>query len=96
MFSIANEGIKIYFTAFFVMGLNIVTTSFFASINEAKESFIISIIRGLIVVIPLILLLSRLFGMTGVWITIPLAEVSTLLISIMLYLKYTQGVKEEK
>jgi len=96
LFSIANEGIKIYFTAFFVMGLNIVTTSFFASINEAKESFIISIIRGLIVVIPLILLLSRLFGMTGVWITIPLAEVSTLLISIMLYLKYTQGVKEEK
>lgn len=96
LLSIANEGIKIYFTAFFIMGLNIVTTSFFASINEAKESFIISIMRGLIIVTPLILLLPRLFGIIGVWITIPLAEVSTLLIGIVLYLKYARGFKEEK
>ncbi|WP_291650166.1 MATE family efflux transporter [Clostridium sp.] len=96
LLSMAVEGVKIYFIAFTIMGLNIVTTSFFASINEAKESFIISIMRGLIVVIPLILLLPRLFGMIGVWITIPLAEVSTLLISIVLYLKYSQGFKGEK
>ncbi|WP_195429667.1 MATE family efflux transporter [Clostridium sp. D46t1_190503_E9] len=96
LLSIANEGIKIYFTAFFIMGLNIVTTSFFASINEAKESFIISIMRGLIIVTPLILLLPRLFGIIGVWITIPVAEVSTLLIGIVLYLKYARGFKEEK
>ena len=53
LLSMAVEGVKIYFIAFIIMGLNIVTTSFFASINEAKESFIISIMRGLIVVVPL-------------------------------------------
>lgn len=84
----AVDGIKVYFVAFIIMGLNIVTTSFFASINEGKESFTISIMRGLIVIIPLISLLPRLFGMTGVWITIPLVEVITLLISTWLYLKY--------
>lgn len=88
LLSMAIEGIKVYFIAFIIMGINIVTTSFFASINEAKESFIISIMRGLIVVIPLILLLPKLFGMTGVWLTIPLAEVITLIISIIFYLKY--------
>lgn len=89
--SMAVEGVKIYFIAFIIMGLNIVTTSFFASINEAKESFIISISRGLIVIIPLIILLPNFLGMTGVWLTIPLAEVITLVISIILYLKYRQG-----
>ena len=84
----AVEGVKIYFIAFIIMGLNIVTTSFFASINKAKESFIISISRGLVVVVPLILLLPNLFGMTGVWLTIPLAEVITLLISFVFYVKY--------
>jgi putative MATE family efflux protein len=89
--SMAVDGVKIYFIAFIIMGLNIVTTSFFASINKAKESFIISISRGLIVIIPLIILLPNFLGMTGVWLTIPLAEVITLLISIILYLKYRQG-----
>ncbi|MDU5105709.1 MATE family efflux transporter [Clostridium sp.] len=84
LLSMAIEGINIYFSAFIIMGVNIVTTSFFASINKAKESFAISMIRGLIVVIPLILLLPNFLGMTGVWLTIPLAEVITLLISIRL------------
>lgn len=88
LLSMAIEGIRVYFIAFIIMGINIVTTSFFASINKAKESFIISIMRGLIVVIPLILLLPKLFGMTGVWLTIPLTEVITLIISIIFYLKY--------
>jgi len=84
LLSMAIEGINIYFSAFIIMGVNIVTTSFFASINKTKESFAISMIRGLIVVIPLILLLPNFLGMTGVWLTIPLAEVITLLISIRL------------
>ncbi|MBE6054987.1 MAG: MATE family efflux transporter [Clostridium sartagoforme] len=88
LLSMAVEGIIFYFSAFIIMGINIVTTSFFASINKPKESFAISMIRGLIVIIPLILILPNFLGMTGVWLTIPLAEVITLLISIKLYLKY--------
>lgn len=95
LLSMAVDGIKIYFIAFIIMGLNIVATSFFASINEAKESFVISIMRGLVIVIPLILLLPRLLGMAGVWLTIPLSEVITLVISIKLYLKYKNGVRVE-
>ncbi len=96
LLSMAIEGIKVYFIAFIIMGINIVTTSFFASINEARESFIISIMRGLIVVIPLIISLPKLFGMTGVWLTIPLAEVITLLISIIFYIKYRKRINYVK
>lgn len=95
LLSMAVEGIKIYFIAFIIMGINIVTTSFFASINKAKKSFVISIMRGLVIVIPLILLLPNFIGMTGVWLTIPLTEAITLLISIKLYLKYKQEISVE-
>ena len=81
----AVEGINIYFAAFIIMGVNIVITSFFASINKPKESFIISMMRGLVIVIPLILVLPNIFHMTGVWLTIPLAEAITILIIIKLY-----------
>lgn len=87
LLGMADEGIKVYFIAFFIMGLNIVTTSLFSSINKPRESFIISIMRGCIAIIPLILILPRIWGMPGVWITIPLAELMTLIISIRLYTK---------
>lgn len=92
LLSMAIEGINIYFSAFIFMGINIVTTSFFASINKPKESFAISMIRGLIIVIPLILLLPNFLGMTGVWLTIPLSEVITLFISIIIYFKYKREI----
>ena len=85
LLAMAVEGINIYFAAFIIMGINIVTTSFFASINKPKESFVISMMRGLVIVIPLILVLPNIFDMTGVWLTIPLAEAITILIIIKLY-----------
>ncbi|VYU12435.1 Multidrug export protein MepA [Clostridium tertium] len=80
--SMAVEGMKIYFVGFIIMGINIVTTSLLASISKAKESFTISILRGFLAIVPLILILPRFIGMTGVWITIPLAEAITILIII--------------
>lgn len=95
LLSIAIEGINIYFTAFIIMGINILITSFFASINNPKESLLISIMRGLVIVIPLIILLPSFFEMIGVWMTIPLAEAITLLISIKFYLKYKREIDKK-
>lgn len=95
LLSMAVKGINIYFSAFIIMGINIVTTSFFASINNPRKSFTISMMRGLVIVIPLILLLPNFLGMTGVWLTIPLAEVITLGISIMLIISRKEEVGSE-
>lgn len=78
---IASKGIKIYFIAFFVMGINIVTTTFFASISKSRYSLMISSVRGFLLIIPIILILPRILGLTGVWLTIPLTEFITLIVS---------------
>ncbi len=85
---LAIQGMKIYFAAFFFMGTNIVTTSFFTSIDQPKQSFVISITRGIVAVLPLIFLLPIFFKMTGVWLTIPLVEAITLCISTKSIIKY--------
>ena len=33
--------------------------------------------RGLVLLLPLVLLMSRLFGMTGVWLSFPATELCT-------------------
>lgn len=79
---IATEGMYLYFTAFFFSGINIVTATFFGAIDQPIQSFFISMLRGFIVIIPVVFLLSACFGMTGVWIALTCAEFITVLYSI--------------
>ena len=85
--SIAIEGMRLYSLAFLMMGINLVLSATFAAMAKPLPAFLISITRGLLAVVPLILLLPSLFGMTGVWMVIPFAELFTLLLSGILCLR---------
>ncbi|MEG2203086.1 MAG: MATE family efflux transporter, partial [Christensenellaceae bacterium] len=76
------EGIRVYFTAFILMGINIVITSFFAAISKPKPSFIISLSRGLAAVLPFVLILPAFYGLFGVWVSVPIAELLTFAFSV--------------
>lgn len=96
---LAVEGIKIYFSAFIFAAVNIVTSSFFSAVEQPGKSFMLSLSRGLFLVIPLAFLLSRLFGMTGVWMTQPITEILTVIISIVficLYKKRLSHIAKEQ
>ncbi|WP_312642047.1 MATE family efflux transporter [Hydrogenoanaerobacterium sp.] len=80
--SIAEQGIRIYFTAFLAMGINIVASAFFACVAKPKEAFLISALRGFAAVVPLVLILPRFFEMTGVWLAVPVAELITIAVSL--------------
>jgi Na+-driven multidrug efflux pump len=85
--SMAIEGMKIYFLGIFFAGINIVTATFFSSIDKPKKSFLISISRGFIVIIPVAILLSLAFGMTGVWFTLFVTEAIISVMSIVAIMK---------
>lgn len=85
---IATNGIRIYFTAFAFVGINILCATYYSSIDKPKNSFVISILRGFVVIIPTAFILSSLFGLYGIWITITVTEIIVFLVSIIsLYLE---------
>lgn len=71
---IAGVGLRIYFLGFFFVGINIVTTMFLSATENARDAFLISIARGFVIIIPLVLILSKIWHMTGVWIAFVLTE----------------------
>ncbi|UNZ00355.1 MATE family efflux transporter [Zhouia spongiae] len=79
---IATLGLSIYSFVFLVNGLNILATSFFTSLEDARTSIIISVLRGILFVILGVTVLSKFLGINGVWIALPLAEVLTLIFSV--------------
>lgn len=84
---IAITGIHIYFTAFLFVGLNILSAAYFSAIDKPAYAFWISITRGFIIIIPMAFILSILFGLTGVWLTLLCTEGIVFLISIILMKK---------
>jgi len=85
---LAQRGIIIYFFGFFFAGINIVSAAYLSSQHRPKPAFIISISRACLAIIPLVILLSLLFDMDGVWLSFVLAEFVTLVISFINTRKY--------
>lgn len=80
----ADKGLKIYFIGFIFVGINIVTAMFLSAIENSKKSFIISIARGFIIIVPIVIILSRILNMEGVWISFVLTELIVSVIAIYL------------
>ena len=82
--SIAINSIRIYSTAFIIMGINMVTGAYFQSVELAKESFIIAFSRGLLFVSICVFILPIFFGINGIWISVPIGELLTLVLAFIL------------
>lgn len=85
---ISVYGLRIYFTAFIFAGYNVITCVYFSAMGNPKPSFIISILRGFLLIMPSIFILSSLFDMTGVWLSFPMAEILTSIFSLVFFIKF--------
>lgn len=83
----ASKGLVLYFLACPFIGINIVTSTFFASTEKVKLSQIISLSRGFIILVPLAFLMAKNFKLNGVWLSYPFSEILVILISIFLIWK---------
>lgn len=70
----AYTGMRIYFIGFLFAGFNIISAGYFSAVEMAKESFVVSVLRGFVLMIGISITLSRLLGMNGVWSSFPVSE----------------------
>lgn len=85
---IAELGLRLYFTGILFAGCNIVLSIYFTSTEKPLPAHIISLLRGLVFIIPLAFLLSVLWGITGVWLAFPEAEFLVTVLGIGIYRKF--------
>ena len=74
----AVSGLRIYFAGFLFAGFNMVCAAFFSASDRTLQGFMISLLRGVIVVPPLLFPLAWALGVTGVWLTFPMVELLTM------------------
>ncbi len=71
---ISVSGLKLYFSSVVFMGYNTIIAVFFTSAERTVPAHILSLLRGLVLIIPMAFLLSALWKMTGIWLAYPVTE----------------------
>lgn len=79
---IAVPGVMLYFTSYLFTGVNFTAIFYTAAVGDARPSFFISILRGVVLIIPTLLLMAKLLNINGIWLTMAMVEVLTALLSI--------------
>lgn len=89
VYQITLQGFKIFSLSFLMVGINTFASSMFTAFSNGKVSVLISSMRTLILVIIGVSVLPIFFGVNGIWLTIPFAEIVTLFLSIIFTKKYS-------
>lgn len=86
--AIASRGLGFFAYAFLLEGASILASGFFTSVNNGKISALISFMRSFVFTLGLVAVLPPFLGLDGVWLSVPLAEVGALSLSVLFFLKY--------
>lgn len=68
------SAIRIWTAAFPLVGIQIVWASYFQAVGKVRLASFLNLARQIIFLIPLILILSPIFELNGIYVSVPLAE----------------------
>lgn len=75
LIEIASQGLSLTMSMFFMAGFQMVTANFFQSIGLAQKAIFLSLTRQLLFLLPALYLLPMFYGVKGVWLSMPTADI---------------------
>ena len=76
MMELGLRAMRIFMLTFPIIGLQIVGANFFQALGKPKKAAFLSLSRRLLLLIPLLLILPRFFGLNGVFFATPAADIA--------------------
>ncbi|MDR2403208.1 MAG: MATE family efflux transporter [Spirochaetaceae bacterium] len=76
------RGLRICTAALPLIGFQMITSNYFQSVGKPVQGTILGMSRQLLIFIPLLLILPGFFGLDGVFLTMPVSDVLSVIVSI--------------
>lgn len=87
MLSIGIPALRIISISYIGAAFGFVYVTLFQAIDKGLYSLLIALLRQCIIILPLSYILTNIMGITGIWITFPIAEIVAAVVSIILFRK---------
>lgn len=91
---IAEHGLRLYFLFLPFSGINAVLSVFFTSNEMPGRSQLISLLRGAVLVIPIACICYGMRSVSGIWLTVPIAELATLVVGTVICARMTRPAED--
>lgn len=88
VFDLAVMGNRICSIALLFIGFNIFASGMFTALNNGIVSAILAFSRSFVFMVICLLVLPLLFGVTGIWLATPVAELLAVLLAGAMFIKY--------
>jgi Na+-driven multidrug efflux pump len=82
------KGMEIFAFVYLLNGCTILASSFFTAVGNGKISAIISVFNSFVFTLGFVIVLPWFFDLTGIWLSLPLAEATGLILSGYFIFKY--------
>lgn len=69
-----RDGLRLGMLALPFVGFQVVAGNFFQSMGNAKIAVLLTLLRQVIILIPLLFILPNHFGLNGIWISMPISD----------------------
>ena len=89
VYDIGYRGFMIFTISFIFTGMNIFSSAIFTAFSNGKVSATLSFFRTFVFIITGIILLPKVFGVDGVWMSVPIAELLSFIMSLVYIKKYS-------
>lgn len=86
--ALTTHAIHIYMLSFVLAGLNIFVSAWFTALNNGKISAIASFVRSMVFELGFVFLMPILWGADGIWMSVNMAEVMSMFVSIYLLRRF--------
>lgn len=86
--------LKLYFISFLFTAVNTIFMYYFQSVEKAGYTMALSLLRGIVLVLAGLLILPRFFGVDGIWLTLPFAEILAFLAFFPLLAPFERKLRE--
>ena len=95
LIALSSYAAKRIFLALYMIGLMMVGSLVFQSIGKVVQSFITSIARPILFLIPLVFILPEFLGLDGVWLAFPISDGFTLLLTLLLLIPQIRELRRK-
>ncbi len=87
---------RIYLAMFPIVGFQVVSSNYFQATGRPKHAMLLSLSRQVLVLIPALIILPKIYGLTGVWLAGPISDLIASIITVYFVIKSVKNLVDEK
>lgn len=94
LIAMGSDGLRLFLCMLPIVGFQVIGANYFQAVGKVKHAVFLSMSRQVFLLIPLIIILPTMFGLTGAWIAAPIADLGAAVITGLFLLKELSNFKQ--